>query len=292
MFKIIVGLDDRDEGLDAAALAREMAELEEAEVIAASSFVFSGEHLELAYPEALNVFMEVTDKRATEVFGGLTYRKVQLHDSPAHGLQRLAEEEGADLIVLGSTHRGPIGRVMPGSTGELLLAGAPCPIAVAPRGYAEGGHERFARVGVGYDGRHESQLALSEAIRIAKRTGAKLEVITVVPPYNPIQGGTEEEYRDRYRERLANALEGARGEDLEADGVLTDAETAEALTDHASEADLLVLGSRGYGPLRHVLLGSTSAKVIREATCPVLVVPRGAEERVRDHAGATAIAAR
>ena len=38
--------------------------------------------------------------------------------------------------------------------------------------------------------------------------------------------------------------------------------------------DLLVMGSRGYGPLRSVLLGSTSSMMIRAARCPVIVVPR------------------
>jgi nucleotide-binding universal stress UspA family protein len=41
--------------------------------------------------------------------------------------------------------------------------------------------------------------------------------------------------------------------------------------------DLLVIGSRGYGPLRAVLLGAVSGRVIRDAACPVIVVPRGAE---------------
>ena len=50
--------------------------------------------------------------------------------SPARGLHELALEQGktgAPVLVVGSTHRGPIGRVVLGSVGELLCSGAPCP---------------------------------------------------------------------------------------------------------------------------------------------------------------------
>ena len=288
MFKIIVGVDDRDEALDALALAGEIGRLEDAEVTAAASFVFSGGHLDLAYPEARKAFLGETEARATSALGDVPHRHVEVQDSPAHGLQRLAEEMGADLIVIGSTHRGPIGRVLPGSVGELLLAGAPCPILVAPRGYAAGERGAIKRIGVGYDGMPESDLALSEAIRLAKRAGAKLEVVTVAPDYDPMLDSSVESLRDRCLDRMTNAVRAGRERGLDADGVLPDAEAAEALVDHAAEVDLLVLGSRGYGPLRHVLLGSTSARVIRNAPTPVMVVPRGAQERVREHAAGAA----
>ena len=54
-------------------------------------------------------------------------------------------------------------------------------------------------------------------------------------------------------------------------------EPCEVLVEQSARLDLLVLGSRAYGPLRHVLLGSVSAPVMREAHCPVLVVPRGSQ---------------
>ena len=52
---------------------------------------------------------------------------------------------------------------------------------------------------------------------------------------------------------------------------------ADVLVEQSRELDLLVLGSRAYGPVRHALLGSVSAAVMREAHCPVLVMPRGCE---------------
>ena len=49
-----------------------------------------------------------------------------------------------------------------------------------------------------------------------------------------------------------------------------------ALAEAASDLDLLVLGSRGYGPVKGTLLGSVSARVMAAAACPVMVIPRGA----------------
>ena len=67
--------------------------------------------------------------------------------------------------------------------------------------------------------------------------------------------------------------------DGEADGATTfdENDPADVLIERSHEVDLLVIGSRGYGPLRSVLLGGVSGRVIRDAACPVIVVPRGAE---------------
>jgi len=64
------------------------------------------------------------------------------------------------------------------------------------------------------------------------------------------------------------------GDDVEREFLVGDA-VAE-LVRRTRDADLAIVGSRGYGPLRSVLLGSVSAQLVREAACPVMVVPRGA----------------
>ena len=66
----------------------------------------------------------------------------------------------------------------------------------------------------------------------------------------------------------------ATGEMLEGDTV----DELAALDDR--EIDLLVCGSRGYGPVRRVLLGGVSSRLIRRAACPVVVVPRCADQGV------------
>jgi nucleotide-binding universal stress UspA family protein len=291
MFKLIVGVNDREEALDALRLAREIAGFEQGKVIAAAAFIYDYPHLGLAFPEARAAFYEKTRKRAEIALGDLEYEHVELQDSPAHGIQRLAEDESADLIVVGSTHRGPIGRVLPGSVGEILLSGGPCPVAVAPRGYARGDHSKLGVIGVGYDGFNESKLALTEAVRIARKADADLRIISVAPALTTLRPGPVAPMRDLFRERVEQGIASV-PDDVDADGAYAEGDPADELAANAGDLDLLVLGSRGYGPLRHVLLGSVANKAIRMAPCPVLVVPRGTEDRVREHAaeaaGATA----
>ena len=57
--------------------------------------------------------------------------------TPASTLQQIAESSGAEMIVVGSCHHGPVGRTLAGSVGESLLHGASCSVAIAPRDYAE-----------------------------------------------------------------------------------------------------------------------------------------------------------
>jgi nucleotide-binding universal stress UspA family protein len=64
--------------------------------------------------------------------------------------------------------------------------------------------------------------------------------------------------------------------DVDAIGNAVVGSPAETLLELTHRVDLLVVGSRGWGPIRRILLGSTAARLIREAACPVLVLPRGA----------------
>lgn len=69
----------------------------------------------------------------------------------------------------------------------------------------------------------------------------------------------------------------ALGPHPEAQPIVLDGEPAEVLAEQTRELGLLVMGSRGYGPLRRVLLGSVSAALLDAARCPVMIVPRGAK---------------
>ena len=69
------------------------------------------------------------------------------------------------------------------------------------------------------------------------------------------------------------------GETDDVEAVLEEGDPAAVLAKHGVELDLLVIGSRGYGPLRRTLLGGVSAEVMRTAPCPVVVVPRVAKAK-------------
>jgi nucleotide-binding universal stress UspA family protein len=210
-----------------------------------------------------------------------TYRRVAA-DSAAHGLHDVAEEEssGGALVVLGSRKTRGLRRTYPGSTAERLLQGAPVSVALVPWGYGESTGERLSRVTVAYVDTPDGQVALKHGASVAQRLGASLEVLSVVPDTRvvPALGDVArfgEEQRAGYEEALEAAVESLPKE-LGATGRLLDGPVVDALADITpDQADLLICGSRGYGPARRVLLGGVSSRVLRHARVPVLVVPRG-----------------
>ena len=137
---------------------------------------------------------------------------------------------------------------------------------------------------VGVDRNPESSLAVREAAGLARATGATLKLIAAAerPPivYGKGAGATQGagDLMRAIEEVAAESLEGARAsvpDDLECEATVVRGEPAEALVDAAGDDAILVLGSRAYGSLRGVLLGSVSRAVVRSARCPVLVHPRG-----------------
>jgi nucleotide-binding universal stress UspA family protein len=200
--------------------------------------------------------------------------------SPADTLQALAERGDADLVVLGSTHHAAIGSVAPGSVAEHLLHGARCRLIIAPKGYAQEDHsqDRLRVVAVGYDGMAESQAALEEAARLATKFGGSMRVIGVATPVPAIgaaaaaQAGAEAgpDFQTRLNDAVAELPD-----ELRALPILEHGDPVHKLLEAAEiGVDLLVLGSRGFGPVMRLLIGSVSSRVIRGAACPVMVVPR------------------
>jgi nucleotide-binding universal stress UspA family protein len=190
----------------------------------------------------------------------------QRGESAAHLLHQRAEAECAQLVVLGSSHTGRFGRVIPGGTGERLLHDSPCAVAVVPRGYAD---RPIERIGVAYDGSPEADAALQHATALALDLQAHLDLIGVVTPdpYEDDDGAhTVQVQLERGLRSLPFAVDGTI--------VRLRGEPADALAHHSIQLDLLVTGSRGYGPLRAVLVSGVSGRLMRTAQCPVIVVPR------------------
>ncbi len=292
---LLVGYDGSEQSRDALALTRLLAQTTGRPVLALAVITLAPP--EATWVEYERMQREEIERLGREVNAGLAdlprveYRHV-LAPSPAHEIHDAAVAVGAGLIVLGSTHRGPVGRVLPGSVADRLLSAAPCPVAVAPRGYRDR-HPQIRSVAVAYDASAESELALREACRLAATAGGGLRVISVASPEDArvavpgaagwaglvtTQEGVEEERR-RVAERLEAAIAGI-DPALNATGeVIVDPHPAAVIADAGEDADLLVMGSRGYGPLGRVLLGGAASHVIRTAACPVVVTTRPEEER-------------
>jgi nucleotide-binding universal stress UspA family protein len=284
--KILVGYDDSDESKDALALGSQLADATGADLVAAGVFPFDpmwgGEDSRLR--DADEEFARRIEEAAKSV--GAEPEAVP-SGSPAHGLHELAEEIGADLILVGSAHHGRVGQIFAGSTGVSLLHGSPCAVGIAPRGYRERSGEDVDQIAVGFDGSVEAGQALVAASALATATGASLKLVSVAvpPPRGAGKGGAGpwhalvEEIEEQVRANLAEARKSIPdGVDVEASLVTGDPVEALATTG-AAPRTLLLVGSRGYGPVRRVLLGSVSTQLVRSAPCPLIVAPRGIHER-------------
>lgn len=294
---ILLGVDESDRRHDAAALAATLARALDAPVLVAH--VYAVDQFPLVGVAALGALgppaaapalpgppaaaQALVDEVATALGDDLAYEtEVVASGSPARGLYELAERRDCRLIVIGTARRGPVGRLLLGSVGTRLTQGSPCAIAVAPPGYATAPTAPLPRrIGVGYDGSPEADVALDFAAELAQRTGAQLVLWLVVAPAGAPEEPDWADYRrwldDWARHQLDHGLtrlpQGitARGE------VLEGGDAAERLAERGADVDLLVTGSRGYGPARRVFLGATSAALLHRAPCPVIVLPRGAD---------------
>ena len=277
---IVVGVERSDRSRDALALARTLARTLHTRLILVA--VHPGEARSRAMAPEAEAALEWV---ARPMGGVLAESRVVACNSVPHGLQHVADAESALAIVVGSSHRGPVGRIAPGSVGERLLHGASCPVAVAPRGYSGHAFAGIQRVGIGYTTGPEAGEALSAAVGLAVRTGAALRLLSVVEP-PPVAvalplgwglGELEATERADLAQEIERAIEDVAAP-VELSGEVVDGYADDELARLSREVDLLICGSRGHGRIGSVTLGNASTGLLRKAECPVLIVPRGARE--------------
>ncbi len=185
----------------------------------------------------------------------------------------------ASLLVVGARGHGTLERLLVGSVGEYCVHHAPCPVAVI-----RASNERVAgtrrRIVAGVDGSDDARAALEWAIADAATDHAELEIVhswsfpyagTIPFGYAADLDVFEDAARANLDAVVAGASLGRLQEPVQRRLVMGGA--AAVLLDAAKQADLLVVGSRGRGGFRELLLGSVSHQVTHHATCPVVVVP-------------------
>jgi nucleotide-binding universal stress UspA family protein len=285
MFKtIVVGVDGQEGGRDALSLAGRLARLSGAELVAVRAVPLNYSTSRTGSPRFVRLSEEEACEELEEMVAraGLHGRVRALGDSsPGRVLHHVAEEERAGLIVVGSTRHGVIGRVLAGDHAAGTVHASPCPVAVAPRGFATRDWDAVTRIGVGFDGRPEARQALAFAVELARESEARINVVSVVgtPVAEADAGLYDPEWFELARASAEDELHAAlRGVDMDVEigGRVVPGLTVDEFVGLSAHVDLLVVGSRGWGPVRRILVGSTAAHLMREAHCPVIVLPRGA----------------
>jgi nucleotide-binding universal stress UspA family protein len=282
---IVVGVDGTGSGLDAVALAVRLARATGDPLLLAC--IYPDDRPSSVDDDAVLGPASSALEAARELVGevAVEYRMAP-SSSPARGLAELAEQEDAGMVVVGSHRRGAFGRVASGGTAERLLHGSGCPVAVAPRGYRRRGTDKLGRIGVAFVDTPDGHEAVRYAADLAARSGLPLTLYSVVTVHanwfvpeavRPEEQTVPAEVRKDYQEALDRALAGL-PDGVPASGELLYGEVVDELSVVGERGvDLLVCGSRGYGPVRRVLLGTVSSALVRQASIPVLVVPRGGE---------------
>jgi nucleotide-binding universal stress UspA family protein len=268
---VLIGVDGRPGGDDAMALARQLAA--------------PGAHMTMANiygaagwpPGSGGLFLD--DQRVeAEAFLRREAERWPAADTVCasastvgRGLHELAVDRRADLLVVGSTHRGLPGKVLVGDDTRAAFNGAPCPIAIAPHGYAAADRP-LERIGVGYDGTAESRRALAAALWIGEQTGApvtalwvlSLEDVRLKTPLPADWLSTTAVLVDQAQSELAK-IEGV-------DGVAVYGGPREELAKLSADVDLLIVGSRHHGRFG-AFHGSVSSYLERHVASALLVLP-------------------
>ncbi|WP_433532188.1 universal stress protein [Micromonospora sp. CA-263727] len=204
----------------------------------------------------------------------LTVRGEVLDGPPALVLEEGSAQAG--LLVLGSRGQGGFTGLLAGSTAVSVTAHAHCPVVVVRRETA--GATRTGHIAVGVDGSEQSLLALGYAFEQAALRRVPLHVVRAWQPRREQWHLTGERARDAaVAEHTAELDEPVRRWQETFPEVEVTVETATAapaglLIDASRNAQLMVVGTRGRGGLRGMLLGSVSQQLIQHAHCPVAVI--------------------
>ena len=284
---IAAGADGSDEGKDAVALAAGLASL-------------TGAGLSLVNVFPTTLFPTAgTDDRATlrkQADESLRSDRDELapdaiiHSvadlSVSRALMHFAQETHVEIVVIGSSRDAPPGRARIGRRGRQLLHDMPFALALAPRGSRTRKFE-LGRVGLGNDGGLEAKVAQDVAIELCRAASGTLVIKSVIDDSYPILAGAAPAALPEYEAGWEYQRSQAQSE-LEQQATQLDVPTeissvlgdpGRELRSLSDDVDLIVVGSRRWGPIARVVTGGVGETLVADAGCPVVIVPRPSEEK-------------
>jgi nucleotide-binding universal stress UspA family protein len=273
--KIIVGIDGSSRGDDALKFASVLANAMGTGLLLVHAYGASEDR-----PTA----REILDSHRHAVADMPVESVAYADPSPARALDRVAAAHHAAVIVVGPSHRAGLGLVLPGSTGQQLLQITRRTVAVVPRGWRPNAEGTLRRIGCGYGPSAQSEAALETAAELTRMLGGELDVMRAfwsTRPSGALAMAVVADLQVRAQAGLGQVVQ-ALPESSNAHAKLLFNDPATALIARSRDLDLLVLGSRAKGPLGAIWSGSVSNRVMREAACPVIVVPRGVVPRLSE----------
>jgi nucleotide-binding universal stress UspA family protein len=291
MGRIVVGVDESPGAAAALRWAVREADVRRCPLTAVLAWGFLDQHhptpgmpFDPAYGEtdaaaALETIVATVVKTPQDV----TIEETVVNDLPAAAL--LDACAGADLLVVGARGLGPVRSLLLGSVSQACLHHATCPVGIVREGIDHAA-ESIERIVVGIDGSETAGHALRWSLAEGRAHQASVEVVhawsvpySVGAPFVAVFDPAPMEAAAR--RTLDAAVDSADTSHLPAPvtRTLSYGGASAALLDSARDADLVVVGSRGFGGFKGLVLGSVSHQVAHHATCPVIVLPAALDSR-------------
>lgn len=205
---------------------------------------------------------------------GPTSKRLEV-GNPADAILSVAEQERADLIVLGARGLGPVQEVLLGSVSHRVITQAPCPTLVVNK------HMRaLKQVLLAVEGEQDAEAAVKFLATKPFKESAQVTVLTILPfaaPLWPVGISDSEALKEKAIESGRDFVDSVAAKlfklGYQASGSVTLGDPGHAILGWAgtTKPDLIMMGSRGRHGVTRFLLGSASHAVLHRAPCPVLV---------------------
>ena len=288
--KVLLGLDGFQPSIEAMALLQRIGNVSDLKVTVASvtpTGVLAPEHLLLALDPIevrRQASVDIVDSGVSRLLtDGFEASGAVLEGGPGRELVSFINKEWFDVSIIGTGRRTWLGSILLGSTSSYLLHNSPSSVLVVHRAPKESGK---AQIIVATDGSRGSEFGMSAVLGLADRDKVQITTISVgITPDALVasnraataQSGkqsTEDILMERAQHHARTAIQKFTDAGFVASSRAVIGNPAEAIlkeTDNTN-ADLVVVGSRGNGPLRQALMGSVSDAVVRHA--PATLVGR------------------
>jgi len=250
-------------------------------------------HLQQAhFPElekAGDELEELIEEQLAEITGAAPPRRlavkrvVRQNPEPVQEIAKYSADEDFDLLVMGTHGRTGMAHLLMGSIAESLVRVAPCPVLTVREHMQKEEVVPYLSILVPVDFSSHSQKALKYGITLATNYEASLSVLHVFDvPVQPSHYQLDENLLMRMQpdieamtlEALQKLMKEMAPKELEYSTACVVGRAYAEIVHYATkqDSDLIVLGTHGLSALEKFLLGSTAAKVVRHAPCPVLTV--------------------
>lgn len=209
---------------------------------------------------------------------GIQIESLICEGEPPDVIVDIAREKKADLISMGTHGRKGIKRLIMGSVTSKVIVNAPCDVMVVKRPCTECTGE-YKSILVPFDGSEFSKKALEHACQLLKIDKAEIKVLYVIPRYEEmIEFFKTESIKKSLAQEAEKIINEAKKlasyHGLTADERILEGHVGEKIIETANKLknDLIVMAAHGWKGVSKAIMGSTTERVIMNASCPVLVV--------------------